>query len=256
LSYVDAHVHLAHPAYSGNIESIIGTTSRNNVTRLLSNATDYETSLETISVAKRYEPTILAAVGVHPSTVVSGQSTDLDKFEHLLDINREHVSAIGEIGLDGKYAQDQAVKKRQKDVFQFFVGVAEKRRLPVVVHSRSAVDDVLDELGRFSPRSVLLHWYDGPAEKLELIRDRGYMISIGPALTYSNRVAEIARKADLSMILSETDGPVPYRGPFKGRMTEPSFVVDVVRNLAEIRSESVDMVRDAIWTNFQRLMQR
>jgi len=249
-------LHLADPAYHSNIESIIANATERNVIRLLSNAMDYETSLETISLAKRFESTVLAAVGVHPSTVVSGRGTDLDKFELLLDVNREYVKAIGEIGLDGKYTRDQAAKGRQKEVFQFFAGVAEKKRLPLIVHSRSAVDEVLDVLGRFSLPGVLLHWYDGPAEKLELIRDRGYMISIGPALLYSKPVAKVARKADLSMILSETDGPVSHRGQFKGRMTVPSFVIDVVRNLAEIRSESIGTIRDTIWTNFQRLMQQ
>jgi TatD DNase family protein len=251
---VDAHLHLAHPIYSGNIDSIIGNASRSNVTCLLSNATDYETSIETVPLAKRYRSTVLAAVGVHPSTIAGGPSTDLYKFELLLDANQEHVKAIGEIGLDWKYAQDQEKRNHQKEVFKFFASVAEQRRLTIIVHSRLAVDEVLDELGRFSPRCVLLHWYDGPTEKLELIRDRGYMISIGPAPLYSKRVAEIARNADLSMILSETDGPVSHRGPFKGRMTEPSFVIDGVRNLAEIKSESVDTVRDAIWANFQSLI--
>jgi TatD DNase family protein len=225
----------------------------NKVIRLLSNAMDYDTSIETVSLAKQYESTVLAAVGVHPWTIVGGRSFDLNKFEPLLDENREHVRAIGEIGLDGKYTQDQEKRDRQKEVFQFFLGIAEKRRLPIVVHSRLAVDEVLDELSRFNPPKVLLHWYDGPAEKLELIKDLGYLISIGPALLYSKRTAEIARKADLGIVLSETDGPVPHHGPFKGRMTQPSFVIDVVRNLAEIKSESVETAGDASWANFQKL---
>ena len=228
----------------------------NNVTSLLSNATDYNTSVETVSLAKQYGSLVLAAVGVHPSTVMSNRSLDLDKFEALLEENREHVKAIGEIGLDWKYTLDEEKRKRQKEVFQFFLRVAEKARLPIIVHSRLAVDEVLDELSKFSPPRVLLHWYDGPAEKLKTIKDRGYLISIGPALLYSKHIAEIAHKADLGMVLSETDGPVPHHGPFKGKMTQPSFVIDVVRNLAEIKSESVETVRDAIWTNSQILLQR
>jgi TatD DNase family protein len=164
------------------------------------------------------------------------------------------VKAIGEIGLDGKYTQDEEKRNRQKEVFQFFLRMAEKRRLPVVVHSRLAVDEVLDELSRFNLPRVLLHWYDGPIEKLKLIKDRGYLISIGPSLLYSKRITEIARNSDLSMVLSETDGPVSYRGPFEGKMTQPSFVIDVVHKLAEIRSEETQRVRDAVWNNFQRLI--
>jgi len=254
LSYVDAHIHLADPAYADRIESVIEDAARNKVTRLLANAVDYETSIQTISLAKQYETTVLAAVGIHSWTVVSQSPFDLAKFERLLDENREYVKAIGEIGLDGKYTQDEEKRNRQKEVFQLFLRMAEKRQLPVVVHSRLAVDEVLDELSRFNLPRVLLHWYDGPIEKLKLIKDRGYLISIGPSLLYSKRITEIARNSDLSMVLSETDGPVSYRGPFEGKMTQPSFVIDVVHKLAEIRSEEAQRVRDAVWNNFQRLI--
>jgi TatD DNase family protein len=253
MSYVDAHLHLADPGYAGKIEAIIEDAARSSVTRLLSNGVDYDSSVQTISVAKQHEGTVFAAVGVHPWTVVNKPELDLNKFERLLNENRDHVKAIGEIGLDGKYTQDQEERSRQKQTFQFFLRMAEERRLPVIVHSRLAADEVLNELTSFDLPRVLLHWYDGPVEKLESIKDRGYLISIGPSLLYSKRIAEIAHKADLSMILSETDGPVLYHGPFEGKMTQPSFVIDVIRKLAEVKSEKVETTRDAVWNNFQKL---
>ena len=224
------------------------------MTCLLSNAVDYNTSVRTISIAKEHERTVLAAVGIHPSTVIGEAGYELAPFEGLIEENREYVKAIGEIGLDGKYTQDEEKKRQQREVFRFFLGLAEKKQLPVVVHSRLAVDEVLDELSRFKLPKVLLHWYDGPIEKLESIRERGYLISIGPTLLYSKRMAEVARTADLSIILSETDGPVSYHGPFEGKVTQPNFVIDVVRKLSEIRFESAQDVRDAVWNNFQRLI--
>lgn len=254
MSYVDAHLHLADPGYAGKIEAIIEDAARSKVTGLLSNGVDYDSSVQTISVAKQHGGTVFAAVGVHPWTVVNKPTLDLSQFERLLNENRGHVKAIGEIGLDGKYTQDEEKRSRQRQTFQFFLRMAEERRLPVVVHSRLAVDEVLNELTRFDLPRVLLHWYDGPVEKLETIKDRRYLISMGPSLLYSRRIAEIARKADLSMILSETDGPVTYHGPFEGKMTQPSFVIDVIRKLAEIRSEKVETIRYAVWTNFQRFL--
>ena len=253
MSYVDAHVHLTDPVYANKTKSVIEDAARNNVTRLLCSAVDYDTSLKTISLAKQHEEIVLATVGLHPSTVVNNTEYELGQFESLIDENRTCVKGIGEIGLDGKYTQDEETRIRQREIFRFFLGMAEKKRLPVVVHSRMALDEVLDELSRFSPPRVLLHWYDGPVEKLELVRDRGYMISIGPTLFYSKRIEEIARNADLTVILSETDGPVNYHGPFEGKMTLPSFVVDVIRKLAQIKSQNVQEVRDAVWNNFQSL---
>jgi TatD DNase family protein len=255
LSYVDAHLHLADPEYADKIESTIENAAQNKVAHLLSNAVDYETSLRTISLAKNHKPMVVAAVGLHPWTVVNNPASNLADFERLIDENREHVAAIGEIGLDGKYIQDEEKKSHQRDVFRFFLDLAERKRLPVMVHSRLAVEEVLDELSRFNPPGVLLHWYDGPIEKLELIKNRGYLISIGPSLFYSKRVAEIARKADLNTILSETDGPVKHHGPFEGKVTQPSFVLDVTRKLAEIRSDKMETVRNATWQSFHTLLQ-
>jgi TatD DNase family protein len=245
---------LADPGYAGKIEAIIEDAARSKVTRLLSNGVDYGSSVQTISVAKQYGGTVFAAVGVHPWAVVNKPELDLNRFERLLNENKDHVKAIGEIGLDGKYTQDEEKRNRQRQTFQFFLRMAEERRLPVVVHSRLAADEVLNELTQFDLPRVLLHWYDGPVETLESIKDRGYLISIGPSLLYSKRITEIAQKADPSMILSETDGPVTYRGPFEGKMTQPSFVIDVIRKLAEIKSEEVETIRDVVWSNFQKLL--
>jgi TatD DNase family protein len=254
LSYVDAHIHITDPSYRGKVEAILEDATQNGIAYLLSNAVDYDTSLQTISLAKQHEHKVLAAVGLHPWTVVNKGTSDQSKFESLLDEHGQYVSAIGEIGLDGKYTQDEEKTRLQKEAFRFFLNLAEKRRLPVVIHSRLALNDVLEELPQFNLPRILLHWYDGPTEKLKLIQDRGYLISIGPSLLYSKRLAEIARAADLEMILTETDGPVSYHGPFEGKITQPSFVIDVVKKITEMKSLNMETVREAIRSNFQRLI--
>jgi TatD DNase family protein len=254
LSYVDSHLHLADPGYEGQVEQVIEDAHRNNVALLLSNATDYETSIKTIALAKRYSTRVLAAIGVHPSTATNSTEYHLDKFQQLIHENSDTVKAIGEVGLDGKYTQDPALKSRQAEVFRFFLALAERERLPVVVHSRLAVDEVLEELSRFDLPKVLLHWYDGPTERLKVMKERGYLVSIGPAIFYSHRISEIAGNASLDNILTETDGPVKFRGIFEGKPTHPSFVVDVVRRLAKIKSLTTNEVREAVWRNFQELI--
>ena len=254
LSYVDAHVHLADPGFDGRTEQAIDNATKSKVMHLLSNSVDYDTSTQTIALAKRYSSRVLAAVGVHPSTVTNTKDLRLDEFQQLIEENAGYVAAIGEVGLDGKYTQDGRVRKRQLEVFRFFLGLAERRGLPVVVHSRMAVNEVLGALQDFHLPKVLLHWYDGPLDKLEVIRERGYLISIGPAVFYSHALGDVASNVALDMILSETDGPVKYRGPFEGRLTQPSFVVEVVQKVAEIKGLQTDQVREAVWSNFRKLI--
>jgi TatD DNase family protein len=233
------------------VEQAIADAEKNHVEYLLSNAVDYETATKTIALAKQYPANVLAAIGVHPSTVTNTTNYDLEKFEQLVDENDDYVNAIGEIGLDGKYSKDEKVKKRQLEVFRFCLNLAERKGLPAVVHSRLAVDEVLENLSDFHMPKVLLHWYDGPVNKLRVIKERGYLISVGPAAFYSQAVGEIARNAELDMILSETDGPVKYRGPFEGRPTQPSFVVDVIRKVAEIKNLGTESIREAVRCNFE-----
>jgi TatD DNase family protein len=172
----------------------------------------------------------------------------------MIDDNREWVRAIGEIGLDGKYTQDERIMARQRKTFRFFLGLAEERNLPVVVHSRDAVTEALTSLADFRLPHVLLHWYDGPIENLSLLNEREYLISIGPAALYSRKIAEIARAAYPRMILSETDGPVKYRGLFADKVARPSFVVEVVKKLAELRGANSGDVKSTICSNFERFL--
>jgi TatD DNase family protein len=254
LNYVDAHLHLADSDYSGLIEEVLDDAAKNGVDYLLSNGMDYDSSVRTLALADQYKNRVLAAVGLHPWTATNTEGKlSLDIFEKLVEENRKMITAIGEIGLDGQYSQDEAKKLRQREVFQFFLRLAERRKLPVIVHSRLAIDEVLNMLPSFTLPKVVLHWYSGPAEYLQQITDQGYLITIGPNILYAKRTVEIARHADLTTILTETDGPVSYFGPFKGKPTRPAFVIDVVKKIAEIKNENIDQIRNRVWDNFQSL---
>jgi len=255
LNYIDAHLHLADSGYSGLIQEVMDDAAKNGVHYLLSNGMDYDSSVKTLALADQYKNRVLAAVGLHPWTVTNtnGKLT-LDIFEQLVEENRKKITAIGEIGLDGQYSQDEAQKLRQREVFQFFLRLAERCKLPVIVHSRLAIDEVLNMLPSFTLPKVVLHWYSGPAEYLQKFMDQGYLITIGPSILYAKRTVEIARQADLTTILTETDGPVNYFGPFKGKPTRPAFVIDVVKKIAEIKNENIDRIRNRVWDNFQPLI--
>ena len=255
MSYVDAHLHLADDEYAGQIEDVLKNAAENKVASLLSNGMDYESSIKTMNLARQYEGTVIAAVGIHPWTVMNTRKPiDFGAFERLVEENRQHIKAIGEIGLDGKYTQDDDKKKQQHEVFRSLLTLAERHTLPVVIHSRLAIDDVLATIPSFKLSRVLLHWYSGALEYLPRIRDHGYLISVGPSILYSKRSADIAFNADLSIVLTETDGPVNYFGPFKGKPTRPSFVIDVVRKLAEMKKKKVDEVRDVICNNYHSFL--
>jgi len=70
---------------------------------------------------------------------------------------------------------------------------------------------------------------------------------------YSSRIQEIIKQTSLTNLLTETDGPVYFRGPFKGEMTTPSFLPKVVNTVAQLKNIKEIDVADQILQNFSDL---
>jgi len=54
----------------------------------------------------------------------------------------------------------------------------------------------------------------------------------------------------LTNLLTETDGPVSFRGPFEGKMTTPVFLSQVIKAVAQIKKMEKTEVADQILQNF------
>ncbi len=251
--YVDAHVHLADPQYTGSVGTVIQEANGASVAIMLSCGVDEITSLKTVQLAKQYPGKVLAAVGIHPWTVVNSPEIEPVRIRRLLDGEGKHVLAIGEVGLDGQYPQTGFEFRKQREVFDYFLSLAKENALPIVVHSRLAAEAALEMIDAHGLRNVLLHWYSGPVELVPKIIERGYVISVGPALLYSKRLREIAEATPLDSLLTETDGPVRFHGPFEGKLTTPAFIPAVVKKLAELKGSSDEVVRDHLLENFSRV---
>jgi len=63
-------------------------------------------------------------------------------------------------------------------------------------------------------------------------------------------IREIIRCMPLTNLLTETDGPVRFGGPFKGKMTAPSFILLVVEALAHLKEKKKTEVADQNFQNF------
>jgi TatD DNase family protein len=196
---------------------------------------------------------VYAALGIHPWNVTNLTQEELQQtlnfiLQHGLD--REKVVAIGEIGLDPQYAKRREIKDKQVKVFQEMLSAAEKLSVPVVVHSRWSAPKILPILTSYNLRGVLFHWFSSPVELLPQITERGYYVSEGPPTVFSNRTQEVVRHVPIGNLLTETDGPVSYYGPFKDKLTTPAFIPQVVEAIAETKGMKEDEVAEQILKNF------
>jgi TatD DNase family protein len=219
--FVDSHVHLSDypdlPALLRGVQEVeVG---------LLACGVDRATSKTTVDLASLCPGSVSGFVGLHPS-----ESSKVDGVEWLPDL-LQRASGVGEIGLDPKYSEVGAGSPQLR-FFREQLALAEASGKPVQVHSRNAETMCIDELQGHRLRSVLLHWFNGESE-LARAEQCGYFVSFGPALIESRKLQRMAAKYNSDLIVTESDGPVPFApfGGAEGPMTVPS----VVFKLAELK---------------------
>lgn len=255
MKFVDAHLHLSDPEYRTCIEKVIEDAEKANVTALVANSMDLQTSLRSIRLAERYPELVYASVGIHPWNVKELLPKELDSTVKLILDHKEHerLVAIGEIGLDHKYVkgEKEELMSKQYEVFCNLLQLSEKLSMPAIIHSRGTTSEILDVLSSYKIRKVLLHWFTGSVKLLPQIVDHGYYITEGPPAAYSKQIQDILRQIPLTNLLTETDGPVRFhKHPFKGEQTTPAFIPIVVDAIAKVKGKDNAEVAEQIFQNF------
>ncbi len=248
---VDAHIHLSDRGYSGHTDELVEDAKNANVVALVSNAMDFETSIEALRLSEKHLDLVYVALGVHPWNVNVLKPNELEDTLNLISEQhqKKSVVAIGEIGLDCKY---ESIWEKQLMVFDKMLRAAEKIDLPVIIHSRGTTEFIVDMLPSYNLKRVLLHWFSHPMNALHKAMDYGYYITEGPPVVYSTGIREVVTQTPLTNLLTETDGPVLFRkAPFNGQMTKPSFIGEVVHAIADIKKMPAEEVAEQIVKNFE-----
>ena len=253
MKFIDAHIHLSDPEYDQKVGKIVGDAKRSKVVALVSNSMNLQTSLLNLQLAEEYPDLVYAALGVHPWNVRNLSPNEMQEITDLIlqqKENKEKIVAVGEIGLDFQYARSKELQDSQLQIFDEMLRTAEKLSLPAIIHSRGTTPQVMSLLPSYGVKKILLHWFSRPIGLLPQIVDRGYYITEGPPAVYSRGIREIVRRIPLTNLLTETDGPVRFGGPFKGEMTTPSFIPLVVDAIAQLKEKKETEVADQIFQNF------
>jgi TatD DNase family protein len=252
LKLVDAHIHLSDDEYSGCIDEVVEEARASSVVALVSNSMDLKTSIGSLDLAERFPGMVYAALGIHPWSV---NNLDDDQLQQTIDFisNKEkngNFIAIGEIGLDIKYMN---IWDRQLKIFDSMLHLAEKFKLPVIIHSRGTTEQIIDMLPSYNVKKVLLHWFSNPISALAKAVDRGFYISEGVPVAFSNGIRDVVKRVPLENLLTETDGPVRFfQKPFEGKRTTPAFIPTVIKAIAEVRGIDVESVAEQVRENFER----
>jgi TatD DNase family protein len=244
----DAHIHLSDTEYEHDIPLIL-----NSMKKLCIKACcvsmDYSSSKKTLELGKKSD-LVLPFIGTHPEKA----QNDTESVFKLIDENNEIISGIGEIGLDSTYSNSDEELLNQKEVFRTQLSFAEKFRKPVSIHSRKALDEILEILPSYNIPTVLLHWFDGSKRQLQNAMDLSCYVSFGPVTVYSKDKQVLLSKANKDRILVETDGPVRFSRCFSNRTAQISFIPSVIFCASKVLDTNYENMCRILEQNSQRFL--
>lgn len=233
---IDTHCHMYNSEYE-QAEEIIKKCKDNNIFMIL-NGIDKKSNEEILSLAEKYD-NVYAAIGYDHSAVDKITDDDLLLLESQLQ--NKKVVAIGEIGLDYYWIKEN--KDKQKNLFESQLLLAEKYNLPVIVHSRDAVQDVYDILKKYNIKGSI-HCYSGSVQMAKEFTKLGFYIGIDGPITFKNnkRQKEIVKEIDNNYLLVETDSPYLSPEPKRGEKNTPLNLVYIIDKIAdELEIDKEDM---------------
>ncbi len=229
----DTHAHLLDERFDADREAIAASLPSLGVAYMLEAGTRVQDAKAMLSFVEHYTY-MVAALGTHPHEAADMLPEHLLELEVLL--RHKKAVAIGEIGLD--YHYDFSPRDVQRRVFGEQLELANALSLPVVVHEREAVEDVLAILrAHKNGLQGVMHCFTGSYETAKAYIDLGLYVAFGGALTFKNarRALEAAEKLPMDRLLIETDCPYMTPEPFRGRRNDPSLVRLVCEKLADLR---------------------
>ena len=252
MKYVDVHAHFDDDWFGTEADKEIENCHSLGVDYIINASCNIKTSYKAIEFAKKY-PYVYCTIGIHPQFVDEIFMTD--ELERIYEAKPEKIVAIGEIGLD--YHYEGIDKQKQKELFILQLKLAKKLNLPVQIHSRDAVQDMLEILNMQDiwPEKVMFHCYELNEEITKIIIDRGYSISLGGNITYKRKQSAIdqIKCIPISQIMLETDSPYLAPDPVRGTRNDSSNLRYIVRKIAELREEDEEEVAKYTYENAMRL---
>jgi TatD DNase family protein len=243
MTLIDTHSHIYDEAFDGDRDAVVARAVEAGVGIIMLPAIDSESHEALFDTCRRYAAVCRPMMGLHPTSVNDNPNymRELELVERYLaeppaGIGRFY--AIGEVGLD--YYWSGEWKREQEQVFRRQIELSLQYALPLVIHTRSAWDEMVGVLAEYGGRGLrgVMHSFSGEYRHYEQIRAIGdFRFGIGGPLTYKNStLPEVVARMNPRDIVLETDSPYLPPVPYRGKRNESAYITLVCNRLAELLS--------------------
>ncbi len=249
---IDTHCHLYLDEFKVDIMEIIERANEAGVSKFYLPAIDSAEIENMFLLEEKYPKQCFAMMGLHPCSV---KENYLDELTIVSDwLSKRKFAAVGEIGLD--FYWDKTFIDQQYHVFRKQIELSLEFDLPIVIHTRNAMQETIDVVKEYVPKGVrgIFHCFGGSVDNAKEIIEAGFYLGIGGVLTYKNAgLAEVLKAVDLRYLVLETDAPYLTPVPFRGKRNESSYIKYVAEKLAEVKNIQVDEVEMITTANAEKI---
>lgn len=253
---VDSHCHLDFPDFAEERAAVVARALGVGVSRMVTISTRVKRFAQIVEIAESFDE-VYCSVGTHPHN--AAEEMDVTAAELVRLSQHPKVVAIGEAGLD--YHYDKSPRDAQAAGFRTHIAAARETGLPLVIHARSADEDmaaILEEETGKGAFPFILHCFSSGQRLAEVGVGLGGYVSFSGILTFKNSpdLRAIAAQVPRDRLLVETDAPYLAPVPHRGQRNEPSFVVETARVLADTIGVSPAEIATITTSNFFRLFSK
>lgn len=248
MTITDTHSHLYSDEFSTDRDEMMQRAFAAGVQRIFVPAIDSTYAEKMYAVEAKYPENVFLMMGLHPTHVNENVATELAFVES--ELARRKFYAIGEIGIDLFW--DKTFLEQQKYAFQRQIQLAKKHKLPINIHCRDAFDEVFEvlKLEKSSELFGIFHCFTGTYEQALEAISYNMKLGIGGVVTFKNgKIDQFLNQIDISHIVLETDSPYLAPVPYRGKRNESSYVLNVVKKLAELYDTTPENIAEITTQN-------
>ncbi len=247
---IDSHCHIDFNVFDKDRDDVIQRAINSGVSNIVIPGVLRKDWKKIQAIATQHK-NIHPCYGLHPCFADQHSENDLAALEEQIISNP--CVAIGECGLD--YRKHQPEKELQAKYFEAQLEITNKHKLPVVIHSVYATEEVIRSLKKYPDLKGMIHSYSGSAEQAAQLEKMGFYISFGGSITYDNarKLRIVAEAVALSSLLIETDSPDQPDADHFSQRNEPAYLTNVLDCLAMLRKESKEQIAEQTAINTREL---
>ena len=266
MGWVDSHCHLTDLRIFDSRKTLIQDAESEGLSFFMLGGVSPEEWSRQIQIGAEYPQKVGLCFGLHPYFIAENEEavceSALDALaRNLGDLKSpsgSNLRALGETGLDFRPHIMKLSQERQIRFFEAQIELSQVLALPLVLHIVQAHEKALTVYDFFSSSKRaggMVHAFSGSLEMAEQWIRRGFLISVGGAVTYAKnqRLQHAVKQMPLEWLVIESDSPDQKPQNWTKNFNEPSSLREVALKIAQLRGITAQDVFELSRSNFERI---